>query len=248
MNNQAHSIDYLTNQLSEKEKLHFEQELNNSAQLKEEFEEYAQIVASFDHLPSLSAPQSLKINFATFLEQEIKLAHKPPVRTLWSRWAVAATFLVIAGLGYHLWTVNQTLKTIHQELVATKNTLAEALSQTSTSVKVKAISSLEYDQFSDQELKRIILDAFLNEESPNVRLVALESLLTHFDDPQVKSVLLQQLTVEKDPFIQISLLNFLAKIKSPDAIPALEIFLQREDVSKKIKGEAFHSLNNINSI
>ena len=79
------------------------------------------------------------------------------------------------------------------------------------------------------------LDACCMDENDNVRLTAFEALSRFTSSEKVKEVFLEALGKEKNPSIQIAIIQVLVQIQEKKAVEPMQRLLEQEDTQPFIK-------------
>jgi HEAT repeat protein len=87
------------------------------------------------------------------------------------------------------------------------------------------------------------LEKVMNEDpNTNVRMAALEALSKFHQEPAVRKVLLKSLTIQKDPVVQIALIQIMVMMKEKGVIKELERMTEDTGTMKAVKDAAYSGL------
>jgi len=78
-----------------------------------------------------------------------------------------------------------------------------------------------------------------------VRLAAVEALSKFTSEEMVKTALIKSLETDKDPAIQIELIQILSKIQEKRALEPMKKLLENKDVPSYVKQELQSNLPNL---
>ena len=81
-----------------------------------------------------------------------------------------------------------------------------------------------------------------DDESVNVRLAAVQALAKFSDEPGVTAALIHALEHQKEPLVQIALINLMVELKEKEAIEELEQIITDEESIETVKNEAHMAL------
>jgi hypothetical protein len=83
----------------------------------------------------------------------------------------------------------------------------------------------------------------MNEDpNTNVRLAALEALIKFHQEPVVRKKLIESLSVQKDPSVQITLIQFMVQMKERGVVNQLQQIVDDAHTIKAVKDEALSGL------
>src|SRR5947199_292919 len=71
---------------------------------------------------------------------------------------------------------------------------------------------------ADDEVVNALVKSMHSDPNTNVRLAALEALTKFRAQPHVRKVLIESLAIQKDPVVQIALIQLLVQMKEKDAV------------------------------
>ena len=129
---------------------------------------------------------------------------------------IAAGFLIlmaITGIGYWLNKTNEQqnqIARLQEQVDSTKNVMmAMIVNSQSASQRMQGVAVSYQIKKADDEIVKALFNAMYNDPSTNVRLAALEALAKFCDQPNVKDGLIKSLSKQKDPMVQITLIQLL---------------------------------------
>jgi HEAT repeat protein len=76
----------------------------------------------------------------------------------------------------------------------------------------------------------------------NVRMAALEALGKFHEEPGVRKELIHSLAIQKDPMVQIALIQLLVTIKEKSVMKDLERITKDKSTMKAVKDEAYSGI------
>jgi hypothetical protein len=118
---------------------------------------------------------------------------------------------------------------------------------TSASDRYSAASSVAEIQKIDSDIIGVLVKTMNEDPNSNVRLAALESLSRFSREPLVKKQLIKSLSIQKDPVVQIALIELLTAMRENKIIEELQKITNDETTTQPVKDEAYKSLNNLHS-
>jgi hypothetical protein len=83
----------------------------------------------------------------------------------------------------------------------------------------------------------------MNEDSnTNVRLAAVNALVRFYDEPMVREALIDALSSQTDPLVQLELIQILVYKKEQEAVTPLENIIKDDQTLQAVKDEAYAGL------
>jgi HEAT repeat protein len=105
----------------------------------------------------------------------------------------------------------------------------------SASQRIKAVSYAEAIPNPDKKVIDVLVNTLNHDKSVNVRLAALYSLGSWSDNQTVRDSLVTSLTGQKEPLIQVMLINLLAAKKESRAIAPIKDILSNSNTLPEVK-------------
>jgi hypothetical protein len=180
-------------------------------------------------------------------------AHKATTRSHWPAvWQIAAAVsLLVLGFAAGKFTTSQPdaplaaetateLTAMRQEL----STLKELLqSGASTSQRLRAVSVASEVPQADMELLLALIETMHFDDNVNVRMAAVEALMGYQQHPQVRQALIHSLTIQKDPNVQIMLIQGLTALEEKEAVPYMQEMLRQADLQQVVRQQLQKSIS-----
>ena len=207
---------------------------------------------------------SSKIKWEAFSEEKLfgKLESPPSekktpktVRMLfgenqvWLYRTAAAVALILVGYFVgNSFKSNNEVSELRAELKQVKSLMMGQFESGSASGRLQAVnSSFEFSEADDQILEALIVRAN-EDQNANVRLKAIEALARFGNQTLVKTALVNALGKEKEPTVQISLINTLVALKEKDAINSMQGLLDNDETLAFVKDEAHLGIFKLKSL
>ncbi|MEL7271364.1 MAG: HEAT repeat domain-containing protein [Bacteroidota bacterium] len=244
-----HIPEYLDGMLSPEKRNEFEAYLKTCSDCEKELEEmrilFGAIAAEKVEVPS----GNLKSAFLKDLEEAkaevvkvVPLAQKKEK----SNWAsnllkvAASVALLVAsfqmGGFFEKEKSNQSLKMLQNEsLVMKQQVMLSLMENQSASKRIQGVNYIEEIPNPDEAIVAALSQRMLNDENDNVRLTALEALARFAANGKVKDVFIKALEKEKNPSIQILIIDILVSIQEKRAVAPMQKLLEQEDTQPFIK-------------
>ncbi len=241
--------EYLDGVLSTADQKLVESHLSNSAELRQELEELRSLFNAFDSEKQSVPSDRLRTKFeeALALEKEkdskvISLESKPRK----SGWAsnilkiAASIALLVAsfqmGSVFQQKRVSGDIAQLENETLQMKQTVMLSLMENqSASKRIQGVNYIEEIPNPDEAVVIALANRMLNDANDNVRLTAFEALSKFTSSETVKNVFIEALGKEKNPSIQIAIIQVLVQIQEKKAVEPMRRLLEQEDTQPFIK-------------
>jgi hypothetical protein len=243
-------IDYMDGKLNEADKQIIEQELVRNAEAYKLYEQLKEVVNVMERSTELEPGKELKQSFEKFLQQEI--IHQPKARSVFFqpmvyRVAATVTLLLVAGVaGFWIYKDQQheqELAAIRQEMEETKRMIITLMgNEQSASQRITGVSVANQLVKSDDEVVSVLVKTMNEDPNTNVRMAALEALSKFHMEPTVRKALIESLVIQKDPVVQIALIQLLVTIKEKGVMKDLERMTKDKTIMKAVKDEAYSGI------
>ena len=243
-------IDYIDGKGTVEKRALIESELAHNKKSYELYEQLREVLHVMDNLKSLSPSGKLKTEFEKALQNEITAQKKTKTiffTPVFYR-AAAAILLVMAGVAIGNWISNnqqQANELAELKLQVEENKrvmLAMMENQQSASQRMQGLSvAYEMDK-PDDEIVKVLVKTMNEDANSNVRLAAMEALGKFSDEASVRNALILSLSSQKDPVVQIALIQLLVKMKEKGVVKQLEEITRDASTMKAVKDEAYSGI------
>ena len=249
--------DYLTGDLDEAGRDEVREHIAACAACREDLENLTVVWAKLGVLPEEQPSGAVRSRFYAMLE-EFKSADAP--RPAWREWfsfrrpAFAASFsvlLLLVGLGAG-WLMNggpagrQKYASLSSEVQNMRQEMAlSLLGRPSATERIQGVGyTAGVEQPNDATLAALF-DAVDKDPNPNVRLAAVEALYLFRDRPGVRESLVNSLSVQTYPLVQVALIDFLVEVREARAAEALKALVEGDQLTPDVKKRAEQGLKQI---
>ena len=242
-------IDYLDGRLDSAETVKVDQLLKEDPHALQLYNQLKEVITQMEQANELAPASESKRKFLVALENEVQLeTRKGSEHVFFSPYVmrIAAGFLIlmaITGIGYWLNKTNEQqnqIARLQEQVDSTKNVMmAMIVNSQSASQRMQGVAVSYQIKKADDEIVKALFNAMYNDPSTNVRLAALEALAKFCDQPNVKDGLIKSLSKQKDPMVQITLIQLLVDMKEKAVIKELERISRDKEVLKAVKDEAY---------
>ncbi len=240
-------IDYLDGRLDAAETAKVEKLLKDDSRALQLLNQLKEVMTQLDRTTEVTPTSEAKLKFLKALENEVQLETKSK-QVFFSPYIlkIAAGFIMlmaITGIGYWLNKTNEQqnqIARLQEQMDSTKNVMmAMIVDPQSASQRMQGVAVSYQIEKADDEIVNALFEAMYNDPSTNVRLAALEALAKFSNQPKVKDGLIKSLSKQKDPMVQITLIQLLVDMKEKAVIQELERISRDKEVLKAVKDEAY---------
>lgn len=155
----------------------------------------------------------------------------------------AACVILFAGILIGFFVKDHTTNNPSQQLSEMKRDIKDMketllfslLKNESASQRIKAVSYAEDISNPNQKIIQALINTLNQDKNVNVRLAALYSVNKFSDDPEVRDSLVQSLTKQTEPLLQIVLINILAEKNESKAIQPIRNIISRTNTMEEVK-------------
>lgn len=232
-------IQYMLEDAPPHENEVIQEQLKTNMKLKAEYQQLQTIWDEYNGAPLIKPSEHVQQRFDAWLDTVEHAEIKPKIRQLnWLRYAAAIALLAVAS--YAVFDSTQYTPANSLATDAIEEHLHWA-SSSSTTERIKGINS-SLAEVENPEVIDLLIELLHSDESPNVRLAAVEGLATFSMSDQIRTGLIQALENEEKPVVQIALITTLVGLKESAARPKIEELIQREETDKYVKDEALLGL------
>lgn len=239
--------DYLDGNLTKSEERAFETHIKSCRECQNELEEMKTFFNAFEE--DVATPSDrLKSKFESALEQE-KLNQGKVVQLetkLSSNWtgnvlkiAASIALLVAAfqmGSIFQQRKVNEDIAQLQDETNQMKQTAMLSLMENqSASKRIQGVNYIEEFEQPDEAIIQALSNRLLYDDNDNVRMTAFEALAKFTSSEMVKTAFIEALEQEKNPSIQVSIIQALVQIQEKKAAEPMKKLLEKEDTQPFIK-------------
>ncbi|MBO0331116.1 HEAT repeat domain-containing protein [[Muricauda] lutisoli] len=241
--------DYLDGNLNKSAKTAFEKHVNQCADCQKEMEEMKMFFNLFEEeVPTPS--NRLRAKFESALEREKsnqgKVVHMSGKKS--SNWTastlkIAASFALLVaafqlGSLFQQRKVSDDIVQLQDEANQMKQTAMLSLMENqSASKRIQGVNYIEEFEQPDEAIIQALANRLLYDENDNVRMTAFEALANFSSSETVKNAFIEALGQEKNPSIQVAIIQALVQIQEKKAAEPMKKLLEKEDTQPFIKNQ-----------
>lgn len=233
-------IDFIELNLSKTEIELVENHLQNCENCTKELREMQQLFnvinSDVEELPS----KSLQLKLDDFLSEEKKKLNTKIVQLKpkqdWKQYLriVASITIVVSAFLIGKNQSNITNKIANKSSKKEQKVLA-MLTNKSASKRIHAIDLSEEITKPNNIIIEALVSRLFNDENTNVRLASAEALAKFSSSETVRNALIKALETDKEPTVQIELIQILAEIQEKRALKPMKKLLELEETPSYIK-------------
>lgn len=166
------------------------------------------------------------------------------------RLAYAAVLLIIGMLLGHWIIPDKQLRSqtslMMAEMQNMKKMMALALfEQSNASDRLKAVSFTSELNQPDDKVLSALLKTLNNDPNVNVRLASLDALAEQVERADVRSGLVQSITKQDSPLIQIAIAELMIRIEEKSSVPEFRKLLEREELDELVAEKINESIKTL---
>ncbi|MGN7513663.1 MAG: HEAT repeat domain-containing protein [Allomuricauda sp.] len=241
--------DYLDGNLNKSAKTAFEKHIHQCADCQKEMEEMKMLFNLFEE--EVSTPSSrLRAKFESALEQEksnqgkvVQMSGKKSSNWTGSALKIAASIALLVaafqmGSLFQQRKVNDDIAQLQEETNQMKQTAMLSLMENqSASKRIQGVNYIEEFEQPDEAIIQALANRLLYDENDNVRMTAFEALANFSSSETVKNAFIEALEQEKNPSIQVAIIQALVQIQEKKAAEPMKKLLEKEDTQPFIKNQ-----------
>jgi anti-sigma factor RsiW len=243
-------IDYIDNKLNTADRQMVEQELVNNPEAYTLYEQLKEVIHVMDRAAGYEPSAKLKAGFEEMLKSEsASLKENKETKTIFFRPAffrvAAAVALLILGGGMGFWiskynAQQDRLALIEKQVQEDRRIMMAMIGdQQSASQRIQGVSVAMKIEKADDQVVNALIKAMNEDPNTNVRLAALEALSNFQHEPHVRKALIESLSKQSDPVVQISLIQLMVKMKEKSIVNDLQRIVDDAETMKAVKDEAY---------
>lgn len=256
--------EYWDRTLDDGDRLILEAHLSACAGCREEAESLATVWNRLGDIPKEFPDDDLRTRFYDRLEAYragFAESQKQPrkesgfgwFRALWTRpaWQVAfgAAVLVVGfGSGYlaDFHKDNGEVSQLRSEVSNMRQMVTlSLLQQQNASERLRGVNWAYQVQQSDTEVLSALLYTINHDANVNVRLAAVDAMRTFGDSPVARRGLMQAITKQETPMVQIAIIDLLAELHDKDAAPTLGAVEHNPAINPEVRKRAEWALTHL---
>lgn len=234
-------IDYLDDNLNNKEKQEVENHLVNCSGCRKQIEQFKTLNSLFSEPSEIDHPQSSRNILFNRME---KVKSRIYFIKRYSKIAASiAIFILGSTFGIFLQNYNLNKSKISQ-LENKVNQLQEQVifeklnEDQTASEKIMAINYAYEKQNLEISFANLLINILNTDGNINVRLAALDALSNFTKDSFIHDNLLNSLNIQDDPRLQVGLINLISTLNDDKSKETIIEFLNQDDIDPEVRSYA----------
>nr|WP_321232134.1 HEAT repeat domain-containing protein [uncultured Psychroserpens sp.] len=258
-NIEQHIVDYIDRQLASEEAKQVEQHIETCDDCKVLYDETNLLFSAFKNVEEVTPSDKLREGFYKLLEEEKQLLDTKVVQLPkeskefpWKYAFQVAASIVFVFAGYFFGShttrqdTNQEISALQKETIELREGMMLAMIENqSPSKRIQAVSFTESFVKPDVKILEALIERMQYDGNINVRLAAAEALSEFPESAIVKEAFIEALTTQKDPSLQIAIIQFLVNIQEKRAIAPMQQLLEHSDTPDFIKEQVNSGISQI---
>lgn len=240
--------EYIDGTLSSEEMKEILQWIESNEEVKAQYLQLKEILSTFEVSQRVVPSEKMEARYEQWLDHATAHSSTKVISLKsWYKIAVAVLILLLAGAGTMtlrtLLKQKQELARVQNELEQTKQWVMTQLNNTqSASQRISAVYSTEEIAKPDLEILRLLIKTMNEDPSSNVRMAALEALSKYYSLSEVRDAFIQSMKFQKDPVVQIALIQLLVQRKEKAILHDLQNITVQNNIIKAVKDEAYKGI------
>lgn len=250
-------IGYIDHSISESAAKEIETHLRTCERCREMYRETEELLSKMSTVQMEQPDASLRVNFNHMLQSEmyelkkqkafssgrgkvIRMSH--PLLKIAAGVAILVAGVLI-GLKIKPERNDQQISDLRNEVKEVKEVLMfSLLNKESASDRIKAVGYAEEIQNPNQQVITALVSTLNNDKNVNVRMAAAYSLAKFIDTRGVSDALVESLSRQTEPILQVVLINILAEKKETKAIKPIQQIIRDKNTLQEVKDVAQKSM------
>ncbi len=253
-------LDYIDGNLTGELKEYVAHLIEKNEKAKKEFEDMKMISGLMANSSELQPNLGMKEDFLQMIAEEKKAriqneegrpeAKVVPMQNFWTvnnflKVAAAAAILVVGGYFIGIQDRNGSdgeLAQIREEMQQMKEMMMASLQEESASQRMKGVNASYGIQHADDEVLAVLIKTLNTDQNANVRLASANALNQFSENVSVRNALINALENEKEPVVQITLINIMVELGDKNAVGPLQRLVDDATTLETVKDEAHMGL------
>lgn len=153
---------------------------------------------------------------------------------------------VVLGRGFSGSAYQNELKSLSNQMTEMQQMMSMAmLEEESVSERLKGVQMSSQLVSSNKEVTDAMFVTLNNDESTNVRMAALNLLAEYADDPNIREGLINSISEQESPLMQLALAELMVELQEPKAIEEFKEIIEGEYTPEEVKTTLRESVSKI---
>ena len=238
-------IDYIDGKLNSVDQHYIEQELMRNPASYKLYEELKEVIQVLGKVSPVSPSSRMTSSFQERLKAEIAQTNTQKTVSFRPWWygIAAAIALLITGVSVGIFVTRynanqEELAKLREEKARTEQLVSRLTKNESPAQRILAVSAANEDTKMNDEILNALIKTMDEDPNSNVRMAAIEALKKFSNEPVVRKALINSLTRQTDPVVQILLIQIMVELKEKGAVKRLQQMTEDEGLLEAVKDEA----------
>ncbi len=245
-------IDFVDKKLTVEKTQLVKEHLKKCKSCREELDDLIVLIEEMSKIGDEKPDESLRMNFEMMIEDErkkIKSKHVVEMKTQSTpAWLISPFGRIAAGFallisGVLLGLLLNRDHDSNTEMAGMKNELNQMkemliltkLELPSASQRILATNYIDEIDVPDDNILIALIKTMNNDPNANVRMAALNALSKFKGQHIIRDALVESLSIQTDPIIQISLINLLIELQEKRAVEKMKKLLENTETNESVK-------------
>jgi len=226
----------------------------------QELDELADISEKLDQIPLPDPSEEMTAGFynklneysrsvqkqSSWIDRLYDMLHSRRMQKYSVRLAYSFILLFAGWAAGHWLTPDSRIEQMSGEINQMKEMVTlTLLTQQSPSDRIKAVNHVNDLDKIDQKIITALLSTLNTDPNVNVRLVTVEALLEFADIPEVRQGLVQSISRQNSPLVQLALAESMAALQEKAAVSPLQKLLEKKDLVDSVREQIEKSLQTL---
>ena len=246
--------EYLCGELSPEQEAEFKEILRREGYDLNKLSEYREIYSGLTDYDIPEPRESMHRGFYSMLEDckkdiKMKELHEEGfiervssffTNGFFPKLAYGLSLLVIGWVIGHWFTPGtgntENINNLMTEMQDMKKVMMLTMLERSSAVeRMKAVKITNEFEQVDEKVINALLETLNSDPNVNVRLVTVETLYSFADNPKVREGLIQSITVQESPLVQLALADVMLSLKEKKSLEEFEKLIAKKNIDYAIK-------------
>ena len=205
-------------------------------------DQYRELSSVFESSYTLDPDHQWAQKTSKYLK-ELSMASPDQYKGTWTilrvyKYAAAAICIIVSLVAIYTSRQHTIIQDMGNEIAQLKSQLSTDIMHASVSQRIHAVRSSENLDQVDDHVISVLSKTLTSDPSSHVRLASVYALRIWIDHPLAQSSIIKALQEEKDPSVQIALIETIALLPDQRSDQNLEALIQRKETPSFVKDEA----------
>ncbi len=246
-------IDYIDNNLNIALSKRVKEHIDSCESCKADFNQMVILLKDMDSINDKFPSPEMKEKFMAMLEEEkrnqkvVEMDSREKgfvslISSGWGQVGIGAAVLIIGflmGFVFRPGSGSNSVQMLENEINLMKQIMMlSKFEGSSASERIQAVSFIQEQSEPDNELVEALIHTLDNDKNMNVRMAAASALSKYYSNPLAKEALVNALNKQKDPLMQITLINLFVELHDKTAVDGMRRIIIDQNSHDVVKSQA----------